>query len=98
MACTSPAGIVCLTGLSSGSRRVDLDAGALIRSIVLENDVVFGSVNANRRHYESAARSLTSADPTWLDGLLTRRVPLSSWGDAFTAKPADVKIVVDVTS
>ena len=28
----------------------------LNRTIVLENDLVFGSVNANRRHYEAAAR------------------------------------------
>ena len=44
-------GIVCLTGLSSGGRSLEIDAGVLNRRMVLENDVVFGSVNANRRHY-----------------------------------------------
>ena len=44
--------------------------------MVLENDVVFGSVNANRRHYEEAAEALAKADPAWLGRLITRRVPL----------------------
>src|SRR5262249_1461527 len=40
--------IVCLAGLSSGVHRVSYDFTALNKSMVLENDVVFGSVNANR--------------------------------------------------
>jgi threonine dehydrogenase-like Zn-dependent dehydrogenase len=93
---TSPTGIVCLAGLSSGSRRIDVDAGALNRSIVLENDVVFGTVNANRRHYEAAVAALASADPAWLDALMTRRVRFDSWADALTKQPDDVKVVLAV--
>jgi glucose 1-dehydrogenase len=54
MAGTARNGIVCLTGVSPAGRRLELDVGGLNRSLVLENDVVFGSVNANRRHYEAA--------------------------------------------
>ena len=61
------AGIVCLVGVSSQGRKVSVDVGALNRSIVLDNDVVFGSVNANRRHYELAVAALAKADPAWLD-------------------------------
>lgn len=50
MRVSSAGGIVCLTGVSSGGRELGVDVGALNRSMVLENDVVFGSVNANRRH------------------------------------------------
>ncbi len=67
---------MCLTGISSGGHRIELDAGVLNRDIVLENDVVFGSVNANRRHYEAAAAALAAADRAWLERLITRRVPL----------------------
>ncbi len=45
-----PNGIACLTGVSSGGRTNAVDAGALNRELVLENNVVFGTVNANRRH------------------------------------------------
>ena len=51
--------------------------GARTATMVLENDVVFGSVNANRRHYEAAAAALAAADRPWLGRLITRRVPLA---------------------
>src|SRR5687768_6770243 len=54
IACNAPAGIVCLTGVSPQGRDLTVDAGALNRSLVLENDVVFGSVNANLGHYALA--------------------------------------------
>ena len=59
---TAPNGIVCLTGISSGGPRSSSTRAPLNRDIVLENDVVFGSVNANRRHYEAAAAALAAAD------------------------------------
>ncbi|WP_434445297.1 hypothetical protein [Lentzea sp. E54] len=46
---TAPYGIVCLTGVSTGARVLRFDAGAVIRELVLENDAVIGSVNANLR-------------------------------------------------
>lgn len=94
---TGAGGIVCLTGISSGGRSIDIDFGLLNRSIVLENDAIFGSVNANRRHYEAAARSLSEADPTWLSRLITRRVPLTQWSSAIHRSPDDVKVVIDFT-
>ena len=62
--------------------------------MVLENDVVFGSVNANRRHYEAAARAMAAADRAWLSRLITRRVPIERWPEAFERRPGDVKTVV----
>ena len=72
---TAPDGIVCLTGVSSGGRQLTIDAAQVNRAMVLGNDVVFGSVNANRRHYEAAAEALAQADRSWLERLITRRVP-----------------------
>ena len=92
---TAPAGIVCLTGVSSGRREVRLDVGALNRSIVLENDLVFGSVNANRRHYEAAVSALEAADPAWLVQVISRRVPLERWPEAFERRPGDVKVTLE---
>jgi glucose 1-dehydrogenase len=98
MRLTTPAGIVCLTGVSSGGRKLSIDVGSLNTSMVLENDVVFGTVNANRRHYEAAAASLASADPDWLGRLISRRVPLDDWQDAFERQPDDVKVVIEMTN
>ena len=72
-----------------------VDPGLLNRNMVLQNSVLFGSVNANRRHYELAAQALTRADPDWLGSLITRRVPLSRWADAYSRHPDDIKSVLD---
>jgi threonine dehydrogenase-like Zn-dependent dehydrogenase len=88
-------GVVCLTGVSSGGRELPVDVGLLNRRMVLENDVVFGSVNANRRHYEAGAKALADADRDWLSKLITRRVALDSWRDAYTRQPNDVKVVLE---
>lgn len=59
----APYGIVCLTGVSSDGHPLEVDAGAMNRAVVLENDVVIGSVNANRRHFTAAAAP-AAADPS----------------------------------
>jgi glucose 1-dehydrogenase len=93
-----PDGIACLTGVSSAGRTLTIDAGALNRELVLENGVVFGTVNANRRHYQAAATALAKADQPWLGRLITRRLPLSRWSDALQRRPDDVKAVVDLSA
>jgi threonine dehydrogenase-like Zn-dependent dehydrogenase len=92
----APGGVVCLTGVSSGGRQLGVDAGTLNRNMVLENEAVVGSVNANRRHYELGAEALAKADRSWLSQLITRRVPLSAWSDALQRRPDDVKVVIEV--
>jgi hypothetical protein len=63
--------------------------------MVLENTVVFGTVNANRRHYEAAAAALARADHGWLERLITRRLPFQRWQEALARQPHDVKTVMD---
>ena len=90
---TAPGAVVCLTGVAP-SRTLSLDVGALNNELVLENDVVFGSVNANRRHFEQAVRALRDADPDWLRRLITRTVPLDRWPEALEKGDDDIKVVV----
>ena len=91
---TAAAGIVCLAGVSN-SGKCELDVGWVNRNVVLNNQVIFGTVNANRRHYELAAQALVRADPKWLGRLITRRVPLDHWSEALEAKPDDVKVIIE---
>ena len=91
---SAPSGIVCLLGIG-GRQEIPFDFGQFNRTTVLNNDVVFGSVNANRRHYELAAKSLADADKAWLDRLISRRVPLSNWQEALDQRPDDIKVVID---
>lgn len=93
----APGGIVCLTGVSSGGHVVGVDPGLINRELVLENNVVFGSVNANRRHYELAAAALAKADRDWLSRLITARFPVAAFAEAFACKSHAVKTILTFT-
>jgi glucose 1-dehydrogenase len=97
MAHNAAFGIVCLTGVSPRGRSITLDIGGLNRDIVLENDVVFGSVNANLHHYGLAAEALGRADRGWLEAMVSRRVPLENFEEALEKRPDDVKVVLDLS-
>ena len=86
--------ITCLTGVSAAGEASSIDAGLLNRNMVLQNSVIFGSVNANRHHYELAAEALAQAEPDMLAGLVTRQVPIASWADAYTRQPDDIKTIL----
>lgn len=90
----TPNSIVCLTGLSPSASEVALEVAPWNQDMVLRNQVVFGSVNANRRHYEAAAAALARADPRWLERLLTRKTPLRECEQAYERRPGDVKTVI----
>jgi threonine dehydrogenase-like Zn-dependent dehydrogenase len=94
---TAPDGIVCLAGVSAGGHTLAIDLGRVNRDLVLRNAVVFGSVNANRAHYEAAAAALARADQDWLARLVSRRVPLARWSETLERRDDDVKVVIDFT-
>ncbi|MGH8947771.1 MAG: alcohol dehydrogenase catalytic domain-containing protein, partial [Acidimicrobiia bacterium] len=91
---TRPNGIVCLAGVTDEGHQVTVNSD-LARNLVLENRTVFGSVNANRRHYEEAARVLAQTDQSWLGRLVNRRVPIERWDEAYSRQPDDVKTVIE---
>jgi threonine dehydrogenase-like Zn-dependent dehydrogenase len=95
---TAPDAMVCLLGVSPRGRTISVDAGSLNDELVLENDVVFGSVNANQRHFAAAASALAGAQRDWLEGLITRRVPLERWSEALERRPDDIKTVIEFGS
>ncbi|GIF14250.1 glucose 1-dehydrogenase [Actinoplanes teichomyceticus] len=93
----APYGVVCLTGVSPVGHHISVDIGGANREMVLENDVVVGSVNANLGHYAAAATALADAELGWLSRLITRRVPLEGFADALQARPDDIKVVLELT-
>jgi len=90
----APDALICLTGVGT-SRRSDFDIGLFNRNIVLNNGVVFGTVNANLHHYRMAAEALARADQSWLSRLITRRVPLDRYAEAFDGRKGDIKVVIE---
>src|SRR5271157_3193476 len=72
-----------------------VSATTLATDVVLKNIAVFGSVNANRRHYYRAARVLAAADPAWLEQLITRRARPEQAQQALQRTPDDIKVVIE---
>ncbi|MEV0085482.1 glucose 1-dehydrogenase [Saccharopolyspora sp. NPDC050642] len=89
--------ITVLTGLAGHHRTMPFPAEAAIgNELMLDNDVVVSSVNANLRHYKQAVQALAAADRNWLESLISRRIPLRHWTDVFDTGPDEVKVVVDL--
>jgi glucose 1-dehydrogenase len=94
----APDGVMVMVGFSSARREAVIPVDALNTRIVLNNNAIVGSVNANRRHYEEAVRALSDADSEWLARMVTRWVPLGRWSDALQSREDDVKVVVEVAA
>jgi len=94
----APDAVICLTGISSGTRTVTTGLDQVNKEMVLENTVLLGSVNAGRRHYQQAADALAGADLAWLQALITRRVPMSGFAEALRKNDDDVKVAVDLSA
>jgi threonine dehydrogenase-like Zn-dependent dehydrogenase len=74
-------GMYVLTGIPGGDRPLQIPGGELIRQLVLENQVMLGSVNAARGHFQMAADDLAQAHVRWgaqIAGLITNRY---SWDE-----------------
>lgn len=97
IAATGHNGVCCLSSVTAGMRTVTVDSDSLNLDMVLGNKLVFGTVNANRRHFEAAARMLGAAARKWpgiLEQIVTRRVPADQFADAFARHPDDIKTVI----
>ena len=53
------------------------------------------TAQGHRRHYASAVTALEQADAGWRRRLITRRVFLADFPDAFTHRGDDVKVVLE---
>jgi threonine dehydrogenase-like Zn-dependent dehydrogenase len=86
-------GILCLTGVGGGglSGYAVADAAA---KVVLKNNVLVGSVNANKRHWYKASQALAQADRSWLARLITRREKPEDFRKALQRTPDDIKVVI----
>jgi threonine dehydrogenase-like Zn-dependent dehydrogenase len=62
--------------------------------LVLRNNVIVGSVNANKRHWYKASQALARADRAWLSRLITRREKPEDFEKALGRTPDDIEVVL----
>jgi threonine dehydrogenase-like Zn-dependent dehydrogenase len=91
-------GVCVLASVTEVGRQWEVDLGAWNRQMVLGNRLVFGTVNAGRRHFEAAVRDLVAAEerrPGWMGRLINRRLPFTEAARALVRGPEDIKTVLD---
>jgi threonine dehydrogenase-like Zn-dependent dehydrogenase len=80
-------GVLVLTSVTGGDRKVEVPADKLNLDFVLGNRVMVGSVNAGREYFEAGVRDMSHAEsayPGWLASLLTHPVRgLERYGELF---------------
>jgi threonine dehydrogenase-like Zn-dependent dehydrogenase len=86
-------GIICLTGIGAGGA-IGGAVADVASAAVLKNNVIVGSVNANKRHWYKAGENLAHSDPAWLSRLITRREKPENFKHALEREPDDVKVVI----
>jgi threonine dehydrogenase-like Zn-dependent dehydrogenase len=87
-------GVLCLTGVGTGGQTTRPAAADVAATMVLQNNVIVGSVNANKRHWYRAGQELARADRAWLARLITRREAPQAFMRALVRQPDDIKVVI----
>ena len=87
-------GIVCLTGVGKGGGTSGLSPADLGAAAVLKNNVIVGSVNANKRHWYKASEVLARANRKVLEQLITRREKPENFNQALQRQPDDIKVII----
>ena len=87
-------GVLCLTGVGSGGPASGLSTADVATQVVLQNKVVVGTVNANKRHWYKASEALARTDRTWLARLISRCERPENFAHALQRRQDDIKVVV----
>jgi glucose 1-dehydrogenase len=87
-------GVVCLTGVGHGGKVPNIATATVASGVVLKNNVLFGSVNANKRHWYKAGEALARADHAWLSRLITRRERPDHFAKTLERRSEDIKAVI----
>jgi threonine dehydrogenase-like Zn-dependent dehydrogenase len=90
-------GVACLLGIDPRKQKVELDGPVLGMDTILENRVLFGSVNAHRQDWLAGVDDLDRARERWpeaLERFVTLRVPLERFSEAFEHRTGKATLVL----
>jgi glucose 1-dehydrogenase len=91
-------GVACLLGIDGRPQQVTVDGRVIAQDVVVQNRVLFGSVNAHRVDWQAAVEGLDRARARWpeaLDAFVGLRVPLDRFEDAFAYRGVKATLLVE---
>ena len=90
-------GVFVFTGIPGHKPAISIDADLIMRQMVLKNQIVLGTVNADRAAFEGAIRDLGIFKQRWpnaLRSLITGRHPMEAYRDLLLGKSSGIKNVI----
>jgi threonine dehydrogenase-like Zn-dependent dehydrogenase len=91
-------GVLCLLSSTAGKTTRDVPIDAINQKLVLENSIVFGSVNSNLRHFKQGVKDIAAIQrkfPGVLDRLITERLPWTDYRQWFDRRRTGIKTTLE---
>jgi threonine dehydrogenase-like Zn-dependent dehydrogenase len=92
-------GVYVITGIPGGDHPLQIQGAELVRQLVLDNQVMLGSVNAAHGHFQMGADDLFQAHLRWgahIGALITNRYSYSQFAESVTHhSPETIKEVIE---
>lgn len=92
-------GVFIFTGVPGRKAPIKLDADLIMRNLVLKNQIVYGTVNANREAFEAAISDLQTFMKKWPEAvrtLITRRYPMEQHRELLLGQKDGIKNVISI--
>jgi len=92
-------GVFIFTGVPGRKAPIELDAERIMRNLVLKNQIVYGTVNANRDAFESAIADLQVFTRKWpqaVRALITKRYSMEQHRDLLLGRAGGIKNVISI--
>jgi hypothetical protein len=90
-------GIYVFTGIPAPRPHINVEADIIMRNLVLKNQVVVGTVNADRAAFTSAIRDLGVFRQRWPDALralITGRFKIDDYRELLIGERSGIKNVI----
>ena len=92
-------GVLCLLSVTGGSTVHEEPIDRINQLLVLGNQVVFGSVNANPRHFAQGVEDFVIIERQWpgtMSRLLTNRIPWQNFKTWFSERGSGIKSTLEI--
>lgn len=97
----APNGVLCLLSVTGGSTMNEEPIERINQLLVLGNQVVFGSVNANPRHFARGVEDFVAIEEHWpgvMNKLLTNRIPWTDHKTWFNSRGTGIKSTLEINA
>ena len=90
-------GVYVTTGIPAGDVPITLNGADIMRQLVLKNQVLLGSVNASRKHFDIAVADLLESNKKWpqaIKRMVSEHVPFTDFKTALNSSKEELKTAV----